>query len=161
MNGMKSLETLICLVLAGFAITAVHAADFTASARVVSSIPMYQTVTGQECYSAPVQAQPRASSGLNAGSILGGLAGGLLGHQVGNGRGNTAATIIGAVGGAMVGNHVNSNEGQGGSQQQCRDVQKQVVEGYTVRYEYAGHEATTVMQSQPGNTIIVGVTAIQ
>ncbi|MDE3021508.1 MAG: glycine zipper 2TM domain-containing protein [Pseudomonadota bacterium] len=159
---MKPLETLICLVFAGLAITTAHAADFTASAKVISSTPMYQTVTGQECYSVPVQAQPQASSGLNAGSIIGGLAGGLLGHQVGNGRGNTAATIIGAVGGAMVGNHVNSNEeGQGGSQQQCRDVQKQVVEGYTVRYEYAGHEATTVMQSQPGNTITVGVSALQ
>ena len=62
----------------------------------------------------------------------------------------------------MVGNHVNSSESRDGSQQQlCRDVQKQVVEGYTVRYEYAGHEATIVMQNPLGSTITVGVSALQ
>lgn len=96
------------------------------------------------------------------GSILGGLAGALLGSQVGQGNGRVAAGAAGAIAGAIAGDRIQNdgNSNSGGVQQQCNDITKQVVSGYEVKYLYAGHVGTTTMPSQPGNTIEVGVTAI-
>lgn len=82
------------------------AADFTDTARVVSSTPIYERVSEpkRECWTETVQVTPKERS--IGGAVVGGVAGGLLGSQVGGGSGNTAATGAGAVAGAVVGDRV-------------------------------------------------------
>ena len=137
--------------------------DFTDTARVISSTPIYQTVTGQECYNIPVSA-PATNNRSMGGSILGGIAGALLGSQVGQGNGRVAAGAVGAIAGAIAGDRVQNSESSGnnadGTERQCKDITKQVVAGYKVSYEYGGHVGVTTMPQQPGNTITVGVTAL-
>lgn len=84
----------------------VFAADFTDTARVVSSTPIYERVTEpkRECWTETVQVAPKERS--LGGAVIGGVAGGLLGSQVGGGSGNTAATGAGAVAGAVIGDRV-------------------------------------------------------
>ncbi len=141
-----------------------QAADFTDSAKVISSRPIYQSVTGQECYNVPVQVQAAPQERSMGGSILGGIAGALLGSQVGEGSGRVAAGAAGAIAGAITGDRL-QNDGSGSSgsgvvmQQQCKEVTKQIVTGYDVHYMYAGREGTTTMQHPPGNTVTVSVTA--
>jgi uncharacterized protein YcfJ len=138
-----------------------RADDFMDTAKVISSRPIYQTVTGQECYNVPVRTQSSGNRSMG-GSILGGIAGALLGSQVGQGSGRVAAGAAGAIAGAITGDRIQndgSNSGSEGIQQECKDVSKQVVSGYEVHYLYGGHEGVTTMPQQPGNTITVGVTA--
>lgn len=82
------------------------AADFTDTARVISSTPIYERITEpkRECWTETVQVTPKERS--IGGAVAGGVAGGLLGSQVGGGSGNTAATGAGAVAGAVAGDRV-------------------------------------------------------
>ena len=84
----------------------VFAADFTDTARVISSTPIYERVSEpkRECWTETVQVAPKERS--IGGAVIGGVAGGLLGSQVGGGSGNTAATGAGAVAGAVIGDRV-------------------------------------------------------
>jgi uncharacterized protein YcfJ len=84
----------------------VYAADFTDTARVVSSTPIYERITEprRECRTETVQVAPRERS--IGGAVAGGVAGAVLGGQVGRGSGNTAATGAGAVAGAVIGDQV-------------------------------------------------------
>ena len=84
----------------------VYASDYTDSARVISSSPIYERVNEprRKCWMETVQVAPRERS--IGGALLGGIAGGLLGSQVGGGSGNTAATGAGAVAGAVIGDRV-------------------------------------------------------
>lgn len=137
------------------------AEDFSDTAKVVSSRPIYQTVTGQECYNVPVQTQSSGDRSMG-GSILGGIAGALLGSQVGQGSGRVAAGAAGAIAGAITGDRLQNDGNNGGGvamQQQCREVSKQVVAGYDVHYLYGGREGATTMPHPPGNSITVEVTA--
>ncbi len=100
----KSLLVLGLVSLYGSA----FAADFTDTARVVSSTPIYERVTEpkRECWTETVQVAPKERS--MGGMVVGGVAGGLLGSQVGGGSGNTAATGAGAVAGAVIGDRVSN-----------------------------------------------------
>jgi len=100
----KSLLVLSLIPLYGSAV----AADFTDTARVVSSTPIYERVSEpkRECWTETVQVTPKERS--IGGAVVGGVAGGLLGSQVGGGSGNTAATGAGAVAGAVVGDRVSN-----------------------------------------------------
>ena len=100
----KSLLVLSLISLYGSA----SAADFTDTARVVSSTPIYERVTEpkRECWTETVQVAPKERS--MGGAVVGGVAGGLLGSQVGGGSGNTAATGAGAVAGAVIGDRVSN-----------------------------------------------------
>ena len=155
-------KIILTAILAAMSIQS-QAEDFTDTAKVISSRPIYQTVTGQECYNMPVQVQVPQERSMG-GSILGGIAGALLGSQVGGGSGRVAAGAAGAIAGAITGDRL-QNDGSSGSsngvvmQQQCKEVTKQVVSGYDVHYMYAGREGTTTMPQPPGNTVTVGVTA--
>lgn len=84
----------------------VYATDFTDTARVVSSSPIYERVTEpkRECWTESVQVAPKERS--LGGAVVGGVAGGLLGSQVGRGSGSTAAAGAGAVAGAVIGDRV-------------------------------------------------------
>ncbi len=150
--------------LASFAAFAVQASDFTDTAKVVSSKPIYQTYTTQECRMVTVAAPPQAQGGRQmGGSILGGVAGALLGSQVGQGNGRVAAGAVGAIAGAIAGDRIQNDQAQAAPQQQqvCRDVQRQEITGYEVHYIYAGRRASTVTNYPPGNTINIEVTAVQ
>jgi len=98
----KSLLAVSLISLYGSAV----AVDFTDTARVVSSSPIYERVSEpkRECWTETVQVAPRERS--MSGAVIGGVAGGLLGSQVGGGSGNTAATGAGAVAGAVIGDRV-------------------------------------------------------
>lgn len=98
----KSLLVLSLVSLYGSA----FAADFTDTARVISSTPIYERVSEpkRECWTETVQVAPKERS--IGGAVVGGVAGGLLGSQVGGGSGNTAATGAGAVAGAVIGDRV-------------------------------------------------------
>lgn len=98
----KSLLALSMVALYGN----VYAADFTDTARVVSSTPIYERVSEprRECWTENVQVAPKERS--LGGAVVGGVAGGLLGSQVGGGRGSTVATGAGEVAGAVVGDRV-------------------------------------------------------
>jgi len=86
----------------------VSAVDFTDTARVISSTPIYERISEpkRECWTETVQVTPKERS--LGGAVVGGVAGGLLGSQVGGGSGNTAATGAGAVAGAVAGDRVSN-----------------------------------------------------
>ncbi|HXU93943.1 MAG TPA: glycine zipper 2TM domain-containing protein [Gallionella sp.] len=98
-------KSLVALGITSFFGSA-FAADFTDTARVISSTPIYDRVSEpkRECWTESVQAAPKERS--IGGAVVGGLAGGLLGSQVGGGNGSTVATGAGAVAGAVVGDRV-------------------------------------------------------
>ncbi|MDD3883375.1 MAG: glycine zipper 2TM domain-containing protein [Gallionella sp.] len=102
----KSLLVLSLVGLYGGA----YAADYSDTARVISSTPIYERISEpkRECWTETVQVQPKERS--MTGAIVGGVAGGLLGSQVGGGSGNTAATGAGAVAGAVVGDRVDNQD---------------------------------------------------
>lgn len=143
-------KTLIATLLASISISA-SAAGISDTAQVVSSTPMYQTYTTQECHTVTTAAPAERSMG---GSILGGVAGALLGSQVGQGNGKVAAGALGAITGAIAGDRIQNS---GSTQQVCNPVSRQVITGYQVTYQYNGHTGTAVMQQQPGATINVAV----
>lgn len=144
---------------------AAQASDYTDTAKVVSSKPIYQSYVTQECHTETTTVQPQAQGERQiGGSIMGGVVGGLLGAQVGQGSGRTAAAAAGAIAGAIAGDRIQNNQAQAAvpqTQQVCRDVQRQEITGYEVHYIYAGHRASTVMNYPPGNTITIEVTAVQ
>lgn len=98
----KSLSILGAALLCGNS----YAADFTDTARVISSTPIYERISEprRECSMETVQVNPQERS--MGGAVIGGVAGGLLGSQVGRGNGSTVATGAGAVAGAVVGDRV-------------------------------------------------------
>ncbi len=149
--------------LTSFAAVAAHASDFTDTAKVVSSRPIYQNYTTQECHMVTTTVQPQPQERQMGGSILGGVAGALLGSQVGQGSGRVAAGALGAIAGAITGDRLQNSQAQAApqAQQVCRDVQRQEISGYEVHYIYAGHQASTVMNYPPGNTITIEITAVQ
>ncbi|OYV47865.1 MAG: hypothetical protein B7X10_03945 [Burkholderiales bacterium 21-58-4] len=149
--------------LTSFAAVAAHASDFTDTAKVVSSRPIYQSYTTQECHMVTTTVQPQPQERQMGGSILGGVAGALLGSQVGQGSGRVAAGALGAIAGAITGDRLQNSQAQAApqTQQVCRDVQRQEISGYEVHYIYAGHQASTVMSYPPGNTITLEITAVQ
>lgn len=97
------------------------------------------------------------------GSVVGGAAGGLLGAQVGNGNGRTAATATGAIAGAVAGDRIDNRQTASAQHsQRCRTVEntREIIRGYTVVYQYNGRDITTTMPYDPGNTVRVGISAL-
>lgn len=98
----------LSVAVAVLATLPVHAADYTDTARVVSTTPIIERIREprQECTSEmPPQRAPQAERSVMA-PIIGGVAGALLGSTVGRGSGRDAATAAGAIAGAIVGDRV-------------------------------------------------------
>ena len=144
------------------------ASDYMDSAPVVSSVPVYQSVSEpqQQCWTESVTSfEEHRSPG---GVILGGIAGGLIGNTVGKGNGRAASTAVGAIVGALVGDHIanrdNSPVAVTRPIQRCQIVQnyRQVLTGYQVTYNYNGRNTTVVLPYDPGArvSIAVGVTGV-
>ena len=156
-------------IAAPFLLTALaapaFATDYTDSAPVVSSVPIYQTVNEpqQQCWTESVTSyEERRSPG---GAILGGLTGGLLGSTIGRGNGRVASAAVGAAIGALVGDHLGNRDNAAVAVtrpiQRCQNVAsyRQVLTGYQVTYNYNGRNTTVVLPYDPGPrvTIEVGV----
>jgi uncharacterized protein YcfJ len=143
----------------------VFAIDYTDSAPVVSSVPVYQTVNEpqQQCWTESVTSyEERRSPG---GAILGGLTGGLLGNTIGRGNGRVASTAVGAVIGALVGDHIANRDNSAVAVirpiQRCQTVEsyRQVLTGYQVTYNYNGRNTTVVLPYDPGPRVPIEVGA--
>lgn len=139
------------------------ATDYVDSAPVVSSVPIYQSVSEpqQQCWTESVTSyEERRTPG---GAILGGLTGGLIGNAFGKGNGRAASTAFGAVIGAVVGDHI-ANRDNGAVAvtrpiQRCQSVQsyRQVLTGYQVTYNYNGRNSTVVLPYDPGPRVPIEV----
>ena len=139
------------------------ASDYMDSAPVISSVPVYQTVTEpqQQCWSESVTSYEEYRS--PTGVILGGLTGGILGNTMARGHGRGAATVVGAAIGAVVGDHIanRNNVAVAVSRpvQRCQTVEsyRQVVTGYQVTYNYNGRNMTVMLPYDPGARVPVQV----
>ena len=159
---------------AAMVLPSAYAADFTDTAPVVASVPIFERVNAprQECWNEQVTTQTQGSGGSPLGAIIGGIAGGVIGHQVGSGRGNAVATGVGAVAGAAIGDKVDPNGGVFGGNpngqtreqvvQRCRTVDnwQEVVRGYNVTYRYNGRDVTVRLPYDPGPDVRVAVGVI-
>lgn len=151
------------MLLAALAAPAAFATDYTDSAPVVSSVPVYQTVSEpqQQCWTESVTGYERVRS--PGGAILGGLTGGLLGSTVGRGNGRVASAAVGAAIGALVGDHLGNRDNQAVAVtrpvQHCQTVQnlRQVLTGYQVTYYYNGRNATVVLPYDPGPRVPIAI----
>ncbi|HKB84393.1 MAG TPA: glycine zipper 2TM domain-containing protein [Burkholderiales bacterium] len=142
------------------------AIDYTDSAPVISSVPVYQTVNEpqQQCWTESVTSYERYRS--PGGAILGGITGGLLGSTIGRGNGRVASAAFGAAIGALVGDHIDNRDNSAVAVtrpvQRCQTVEsyRQVLTGYQVTYNYNGRNTTVVLPYDPGPRlpIEVGIT---
>jgi uncharacterized protein YcfJ len=99
---------LLPLAAAAIAAWPAQAADFTDTARVISSAPVIERVREPRTECTPVSYAPPAPQAERStiAPVIGGIAGALLGSTVGRGSGRDAATAAGAIAGAIVGDRV-------------------------------------------------------
>jgi uncharacterized protein YcfJ len=129
-------------------------------ARVLSSDPVYETVT----YSEPVEqcreetvAYHDDRSYSATPTIVGAIIGGALGNAVGHHKHNKQmGTVVGAVLGGSIGDDVRY-----ATRQVCTVVNQEHQEdrlvGYRVTYHYGGETYTTRLDHDPGDTLRVRV----
>lgn len=151
------------LLLAAIAAPA-YAYDYSDTAQVISTVPIYQTVNEprQHCWTESVTyyETPQRSHG---GAIIGGITGGLLGNTVGKGNGRIAAAAAGAAIGALVGDRIDNGYAYAAPVtrpvQRCQvtDNYRKMVTGYQVTYNYNGRNTTVVLPYDPGPRVQIGV----
>lgn len=164
------IPTLLAILLAASGST--HAGHgpgdgFTTRARVVSSVPIYESISEprRECWTETVGYETRSYREGNGGgsAIIGAIAGGLLGSTVGKGDGRVAAAAVGAATGAVVGDRWNRPETRYESVprevERCRTryEHREVVVGYDVRYRFRGREYSTRLDHDPGKWVRLDV----
>jgi uncharacterized protein YcfJ len=159
------------LMIGGLAVTAVGAVagynaigNRDAYAQVVSVEPVTRTVSTpqrvcddvQVTQKAPVKDPKRVT-----GAVLGAVVGGVVGNQVGDGDGQKVATVAGAAAGGYAGSKIQKQMQDANTYQttekRCRTVydERQVPDGYAVRYVWRGREGTVRMDYDPGRRIPV------
>ena len=174
------MSKLVLGMLVAIASGSAWAADFTDTAKVISSTPIYERISEpkQECWTETVTSSGTVTKSAPVedrsigGAIVGGVVGGVVGSQIGHGTGNTVATAAGAIAGAIIGDRV-ANQNQGTTQtvnqppqtreeRRCRQVESshEVIRGYNVTYRYNGQEITTHMPHQPGPTVRVSISVV-
>ena len=126
------------------------------TATVVRTVPIHQIVTEtmQQCVTETVTPTEKDS----AGAIVGAIVGGVVGNQIGGGSGRDVATGVGVITGAIVGDNIQNAPR---TQQRCTPIQntRSVVVGYDVTWEYLGRQVTQRMDRDPGQYVMVIVTA--
>ena len=142
---------------------------FRDTASVVASTPVYESVNApqRDCWTEQVGYERAGSPDRSyGGAILGGLAGGLLGNTIGKGNGRSVATAVGAATGAIVGDNIDNDghayrpaEQRPRYEQRCRTVDNwsRQLTGYNVTYRYQGHDYTTFLPYDPGQSVRVRV----
>jgi len=153
----------ISLLLAASAVPG-YAYDYTDTAEVVATVPIYQTVNDprQQCWteSATYYEETRRSNG---GAVIGGITGGVLGAQLGKGNGRIAAAATAAAIGAVVGDRLDNRYSY--SAPVTRPVQRcteggnnrPTISGEQVTNNYNGRNATVVLPYDPGPRVRIGV----
>jgi uncharacterized protein YcfJ len=149
---MKTLLQSVCVLGASCAFgVPAFAADFSDSAEVLSSTPVYQTTLNSRnvCRQTLVNATPENATGRQ---ILGGILGGLLGSRFGHGGGRVAASAAGAVAGSVIGNQVGAQDDGERWETRCAPVDRPALTltGYDVTYRYRGHVFTATLPYDPG-----------
>jgi Predicted outer membrane lipoprotein len=170
MKARTPILTLTLIASALLAGTGIARADYRdgdqiARARVISSVPVYDTVNDpqRECWTETQGYETRNYRSDNSGStVLGAIVGGLVGSTVGHGNGRVAAAAVGAATGAVVGNNWNDGDRRVIEPRQverCRttDHVRQVVSGYDVRYRFEGREFATRLPYDPGRWLTLNV----
>ena len=169
------------MLLAAVSSGSVWAADFTDTARVVSSTPVRERVAEpkQECWTETVSSTGTVTKSAPVeehsigGAVVGGVIGGVVGSQIGQGNGSTVATAAGAIAGTIIGDRVASQNAQRQAQtteqvpqtreeRRCRQVDsyREVIRGYNVTYHYNGRDITTRLPYDPGNNVRVSVSVV-
>lgn len=168
------------MLLAAVSSSSAFAADYEDTARVIASKPIYERVSEpkQECWTETVSSTGTVTKSAPVeehsigGALIGGVIGGVVGSQIGQGNGTTVATGAGAIAGAIIGDRVANKNAQQQAQttqvpqtreeRHCRQVDnfRDVIRGYDVTYRYNGHDITTRMPSQPGETVRVSITVL-
>jgi uncharacterized protein YcfJ len=159
------------LVIGGLAATAIGAVagykvigDRDAYAEVVSVEPATRTVSTprrvcddvQVTHKAPVKDPKRVT-----GAVLGAVVGGVVGNQIGDGDGQKVATVAGAAAGGYAGSKIQKRMQDANTyqttEQRCRTVrdEREVPDGYLVRYVWRGKPGTVRMEHDPGRRIPV------
>ena len=141
-----------------------YAYDYTDTAEVVATVPIYETVneSRQQCWTESVTYYEE-SGRSNGGAIIGGITGGLLGAQVGKGNGRIAAAATAAAIGAVVGDRLDNRYSYSSPitrpVQRCSvvDNYRKAISGYQVTYFYNGRNATVVLPYDPGPRVRIGV----
>ncbi|HQT00600.1 MAG: hypothetical protein B7Y26_00745 [Hydrogenophilales bacterium 16-64-46] len=147
---MKTLLHSVCLLGASCALgVPALAADFSDSAEVLSSTPVYQTRLDSRsvCRQTLVNATPDDATGRQ---IVGGILGGLLGSRFGHGDGRVAAGAVGAVAGSVIGGQFGDDGERWETRCAPADRPTRTLAGYDVTYRYRGHVFTTSLPYDPG-----------
>lgn len=128
------------------------------SARVIESTPVYAATSREECWNPSTQTfEERRDShtGIGKGAALGALAGGVLGHQIDQGGGTAAGAILGGIIGHQIEKDRDRQDDLDLSR--CRVASdSSMIEGYDVRYRYAGNEYVTRLSQDPGSRLRLG-----
>ena len=155
--------TIPALVAATLSLNAMADEVYYDTTRVIAVAPQLERVNNprQECHTEYVR-ESYSNYRSPLGAIIGGVAGGLLGSRVGRGNGRVAGAAVGAGVGAVVGDHIGNNQSvtyRDRPLQSCVIVDnwQTVTRGYLVTYRYNGRDYSTVMDSDPGDTIRVNV----
>jgi uncharacterized protein YcfJ len=151
------------LLLAAYAVPS-YAYDYTDSAEVVASVPIFETVNEprQQCWTESVTYYEEARRS-NGGAVIGGITGGLLGAQIGRGNGRIAAAATAAAIGALVGDRLDNRNSYSSPVtrpvQRCNlvDNYRKTISGYQVTYNYGGRNATVILPYDPGPRVRIAV----
>jgi uncharacterized protein YcfJ len=163
----------LALVLSTAALAYDRGAEVYASARVLESRPVYETVEvpeGREvCFDEPVtyyEPGPRHRR-AETNEALGLIVGGLLGNQIGSGSGRAAATFGGAVLGSAIARDANRERYYEGGRRVTREERvcewrdayrtERRLTGFDVTYDYNGAVGHVFSRREPGETIRVRV----
>lgn len=135
--------------------------QFTDTARVISSTPVYDEFNEprRECWSERNGYAYESRDRSYGGAIMGAIVGGVIGHQFGRGGGKDAATAAGAAIGAVTGDNIDNDDRvvrrRPVFEERCRTVDNwsRRITGYDVVYRYQGNEYTTFLPRDPGPTL--------
>ncbi len=148
---------------------------YTDSAEVIDVQPIHTTVRVEtprrECREEEVRYRDRGNyhGDSYTPTILGGIVGGVAGHQFGKGDGNTLMTIAGALLGGSIGHdHARNSRAYRHNRGYSTAIEtrcstrteyheEERIDGYRVKYSYAGRVYTTRMSHNPGARVRVNV----
>ena len=163
---LKAMGPLATAILLLAATTASASSVKYEYATVVETTPLLKTVRVstpvRECWDQEV-AYREPASGNHLAPVMGGILGGAFGNAVGHStRNKQVGTVVGAVLGATIGHAAALESRRGGTttyrtEERCEvhydSHEEERIEGYQVRYRYAGETYTTRMDQDPGDTI--------
>lgn len=137
-------------------------------ARVIETRPVYvASERREECWNPRAghyeEVRGEEKTRVGKGAAIGAVAGGVVGNQATDH--GTGGTIAGALIGGLIGHavekrHTDNNDDQKDlDRSRCRAIAEAGrgdVQGYDVRYEYAGREYVARMDREPGRRLRVG-----